>query len=126
MAPKSIGFSSVAMRSARVSSFALCSSTVIYFWSNWIFKSACLDYAMISFSEMSMFDRSSNVKPESKVVRLYDPLPSLLVPKVLSPLGVPPLFGVCGLLLLDTLDTLDLFICPERDLIVYNSFSKFI
>lgn len=39
----SIGFSSVAIRSASVSNFARCSSNVICFWSNWILRSAYFD-----------------------------------------------------------------------------------
>ena len=84
--------------------------------------SAAFDYLIISPSDISIFERSSNVRPEIKVVLLYDPLPSLSVPIDLRPLGVVYLFRVILLLLLDTRDRLTLL----KDLIVYNSFSKFI
>lgn len=81
----------------------------------------------MSFSEISIYERSSNVSPDSKVVLIFDPLPSLRVIVLFIALGVPPLTGVIGLplLLLDTLETYDLFI-PDTDLIVASSFSKFI
>ena len=118
----SIGFSSVAILAVRPSSFALYSIITICFCNSWIFISAAFDYFIISPSDISIFERSSNVKPDIKVVLLYEPLPSLSVPIDLRPLGVVYLFRVILLLLLDTRDRLTLL----KDLIVYNSFSKFI
>ena len=124
--PKSlilIGFSSVAILSVNPSSLALCSIMMIYFCKSWIFISAALDCFMISPSEISIFERSSKVNPEIKVVLLYEPLPSLYVPP--NSYLLFDLYGVLlPLLLLETLD-FDLLIWLN-DLIVCNSFSKFI
>ena len=82
--------------------------------------SAYLDCFIISVSDISIFERSSKVKPDTKVVLLYEPLPALTVSasRLLGDLDLLALL----LLLLETLDLLILLI--ER--IVYSSFSKFI